>query len=231
MEKEPAEVQGFFARLDPATGPRGPDGRVSMGKIAQIDAEIGRILAAYECKGWLDNTIVVFVSDHGEMLGSHGLRGKGLMFEESVRVPLIIRLPGRESGKHVKGPVSHIDLVPTLLDLMGQPVADHLQGKSLRPIVENSNTLVRDSILIEDDVPLITSKLTPIPARTRTLLTEEFKFSRNTKGEEQLFDLSNDHDEMTNIVDQSDLRARMLTSLSDAMMLADDSSRGAPSTH
>ena len=60
---------------------------------------------------------------------------------------------------------------------------------------------------------------------------DEFKFTRNSKGEEQLFDLQKDPNEMSNIVDRPELRSRMLTTLNDAMMQADDSSRGAPSTH
>ena len=201
------------------------------GMISMIDDGVGRILQHLEEKNIRDNTIIVFTSDHGDMMGDHSLFLKGFMhYRGTLQVPLVIDTPRLSPGQ-TSSLASSIDLGPTLMDLCDIDAYDGIQGASLRPIVENSNIHVRDSILIEDDVPLITSKLTPIPARTRTLLMEEFRFSRNTKGEEQLFDLSNNHDEMTNIADQSDLRARMLTSLNDAMMLADDSSRGAPSTH
>jgi hypothetical protein len=83
-------------------------------------------------------------------------------------------------------------------------------------------------VLIEDDVPMITAKLTPIPARTRTLLFEGCRFTRNSKGEEQLFDLKVDPNETQDIKRTDRRRARMLEKLSDALMLADDSSRGAP---
>lgn len=201
------------------------------GMIAMIDDGVGSILRHLENKGLRDNTIVVFTSDHGDMMGDHGLFLKGFMhYRGTLQVPLVIDAPGLSAGR-TSALASSIDLGPTLMDLCGIDAYDGIQGESLRPIVEHSQTHIRESILIEDDVPLITSKLTPIPARTRTLLTEHYRFTRNSKGEEQLFDLDTDSDEMNNIADQSDLRTRMLTSLNDAMMLADDSSRGAPSTH
>ena len=90
---------------------------------------------------------------------------------------------------------------------------------------------MRERVLIEDDVPVVLSRLTPIPARTRTVLTEGYRYTRNAKGEEQLFDLGADPDEMHDVRDRRDVRARMLEALADAMMVADDSSRGAPATH
>ena len=70
------------------------------------------------------------------MMGSHGLLAKCVMFEEAVRVPLLIRLPGQKQGRRITGPVSHIDIVPTLLDLLHQPVSSHLQGASLCEFLE-----------------------------------------------------------------------------------------------
>ena len=67
------------------------------GKIAQIDDAVGRILGAYERKGWLDNTVVIFASDHGEMLGDLGRISKSILYESAVRVPLIIRVPQEQN--------------------------------------------------------------------------------------------------------------------------------------
>ena len=115
-------------------------------------------------------------------------------------------------------------------DLCGITGYDGIQGVSLGPVVRDAQASVRERVLIEDDVPVILSQLTPIPARTRTLLMGDYRYTRNAKGEEQLFDLGTDPDEMHDVSDRRDARARMLEALADAMMMADDSSRGAPST-
>lgn len=201
------------------------------GMIAMIDEGIGQIIHLLEEKNIRNNTIIVFTSDHGDMMGDHSLFLKGFMhYRGTLQVPLVISVPELSPGRTFKL-ASSLDLGPTLMDLCDIANYDGIQGKSLRPIIEDPTRNVRDHILIEDDVPQVTAKLTPIPARTRTLLMDEFKFTRNSKGEEQLFDLQKDPNEMSNIVDRPELRSRMLTTLNDAMMQADDSSRGAPSTH
>jgi arylsulfatase len=100
-----------------------------LGNIACVDRSVGRIIARLEQHGLADNTIIVFTSDHGDQLGAHRMVGKSVMYEESVRVPLFIRVPGGRSHR-VASPWSHVDFVPTLLDLMGQPVAESLPGRS-----------------------------------------------------------------------------------------------------
>jgi len=103
------------------------------GLCSLVDAHVGTILTTLtECGLW-DETIIVFTSDHGDMMGSHQLLGKCVMFEEAVRVPLLIRLPGQTKQRRVGEPVSQIDLLPTLLELLGATVPGELQGESLRP--------------------------------------------------------------------------------------------------
>lgn len=101
------------------------------GLCALVDQAFARILWALEASGQAENTIIVHTSDHGEMMGAHSLMAKSVMYEEAVRVPLLIRAPFRLLRAHrVPNPVSHIDLVPTLLELMG--VRDPgLDGRSL----------------------------------------------------------------------------------------------------
>jgi len=107
------------------------------GLCSQADQAVGRILWALEASGQADNTIVVFTSDHGEMMGSHSLIGKTVLYEESVRVPLLLRAPFRRHGHvRVAQPVSHISLVPTLLELLGKKVPDSLPGESLIPLLQ-----------------------------------------------------------------------------------------------
>jgi arylsulfatase A-like enzyme len=102
------------------------------GLASQVDTHVGRIFAKLEELGLDENTIVVFTSDHGDMMGAHQLVAKCVQYEEAVRVPLFIRMPGQKQGHRVNGPVSQIDVVPTLLDLMGQPIPEDVEGKSLR---------------------------------------------------------------------------------------------------
>ncbi len=107
------------------------------GLCAQVDQALGRILWALHASNAVDNTIIVFTSDHGEQMGSHSLVAKRVMYEESVRVPFLMHVPFREQKPHrFERPVSHIDLVPTVLDLMDKPAADLLPGKSLLPVLE-----------------------------------------------------------------------------------------------
>ena len=116
------------------------------------------------------------------------------------------------------------------MDACKIPAYDGIQGRSLMPIVRNPEDSVRDFVLIEDDIVSVTAKLTPIPARTRSLIFADYRFTRNSKGEEQLFNLSQDPDEMEDLKRSDPIRLEMLEVLSDAMMEADDSSRGAPAT-
>ena len=101
-----------------------------------IDHETGRMLDALEESGQADDTIVVFMSDHGEMLGDHGLLLKGPHFyEEAVRVPLVIRWPGHyRAGLRADALVELTDLAPTLLEAAGLPVPERMQGRSLHDL-------------------------------------------------------------------------------------------------
>ena len=101
--------------------------------IALIDDQVGRMLDALDESGQAERTLVVFTSDHGESLGDHGLIRKGCRFYEGlVRVPLILRWPGRiESGRVSNDLVELTDLAPTLLAAAGQPVPPWMQGRSL----------------------------------------------------------------------------------------------------
>jgi len=105
--------------------------------IEQIDEQLGRLLGALERTGQRDNTAVIFMSDHGEALGDHGLTLKGCRFFDGLtRVPLICSWPGGfETGVRSHALVELTDIAPTLLDLAGLPVPDRMQGRSLLPIL------------------------------------------------------------------------------------------------
>jgi arylsulfatase A-like enzyme len=106
--------------------------------ISFMDAQVGHVIAALDRLGLSDHTIVVFTSDHGYHLGEHGLWQKQSLFEESVRVPLLIIAPGvSRAGAVVSTPVSLLDLYPTLTELAGVTPPRNLQGQSLVPLLRD----------------------------------------------------------------------------------------------
>jgi uncharacterized sulfatase len=103
--------------------------------ISFVDAQIGRVIAALDRLGLRDNTVIVFWSDHGYSLGTHGLWMKQSCFEDSARSPLIMAGPGVKAGGVSPRVVEFIDMYPTLADLAGLPLAAKLPGASLRPLL------------------------------------------------------------------------------------------------
>ena len=119
-----------------------------LGLVTMVDRSIGGILSCLERAKLLDETIIIHTSDHGDMLGAHHLFGKEVMFEEAVRVPYLIRLPSRCQNLRIVQPVSHIDFLPTLLDLLGRPKPDQCAGKSLSPLLHRE-TMQPENIFME----------------------------------------------------------------------------------
>ena len=194
------------------------------GLIHQVDVAVGHILDKLEQLGLAENTIVMFTSDHGEMMGAHGLYAKAVLYEESVRVPLIVRVPGA-APRVVDEPVSHIDVLPTLLDLVGADPGGQarLQGVSLRPAIENTAQPDGDVFIqwnpheptrLHRTVP---HTLKDIPARDveavrrasyRTIVTQDgWKLTLSDLDRNQLFDLNTDPHEMNNLYGAAAQRA------------------------
>lgn len=110
------------------------------GIISEIDDWIGKILDKLDALGIADNTLIIFTSDHGEMLGAHGMREKNIFLEESARIPLLISFPGKiKTETKVNGYVSLVDLFPTILDYLNVPEAKS-DGKSLRGLIDGTDT-------------------------------------------------------------------------------------------
>src|SRR5919197_4649906 len=99
-----------------------------------VDRSIARILACLEDEGVAEETVVVHTSDHGDCLGAHQLFGKEVMFEEAARVPYLIRMPGQRRSMRINQPISHIDFLPTLLELLGQTKPPRCPGQSRVPL-------------------------------------------------------------------------------------------------
>ncbi len=143
---------------------------VYYGMVSLLDAQIGRILRTLDATGLAGNTVVVFVSDHGEYLGDHGFCGKGFHYDSVIRTPLLIRGPGITVGQRLNGMASTLDIAPTLLELTGVPVPDAVQGVSMRATLTAGQALPRDAVLTENDDDFV-------PMRARTLTTRDWKIT------------------------------------------------------
>jgi arylsulfatase A-like enzyme len=203
---------------------------ITYGMVEAIDHGIGRILAALNRLGAADDTIIVFTSDHGDMMGDHGLLLKGVMhFQGCLRAPMVINTPGR-GGQRTSSLAASIDLPHTILDLCGVPEYQGMQGHSLVPVLDEPAATVRDHVLVEDDFPGAEVRR-GLPLKTRTVLTSEHRYTRDVNGHEMLYDLGTDPDEMTNLAVRdrdSSARTEMLGVLADAMLIADDLTRTDP---
>jgi choline-sulfatase len=117
------------------------------GEVAFVDSELGRLLEHVDALGLREHTLVAFTADHGECLGEHGrYYHQAMLYEAALHVPLVLRLPGRlPAGKRIPGLCRSVDLMPTLLELLGVPAPNTLEGASLVPAVAAGRT--------EADVP------------------------------------------------------------------------------
>jgi len=174
--------------------------RMYQGKVSHVDHEVGRILAALDEAGLADNTIVLFWSDHGTMLGDFGLLQIGEYSQESlIRVPMIWRGPGVDQQTS-NALTSAVDVMPTLLSMAGIDVPTSVQGSSLTPLLDYSQPTVRDQLIVENrwgQNP---------PEGFNTLVTDQYKLSLYTNGNEgELYDLQKDPQELNNLFDQPDM--------------------------
>jgi len=163
------------------------------GKVTLIDEQIGRIIKLVEERGELDNTVIVFTSDHGELNGDYGLIFKETFLEGAARIPMIVKIPGAEEGLVHQKPVELLDVGPTIVELAGGKLEHSQFGVSLVPAVQGWKTSTREDALSE--------------LRGEFMLATEFwKIALNKRGETyMLFDLKNDPDETHNLAGISEV--------------------------
>ena len=223
-----------FAGIDHQTKkPRHPDSyhhkhmiAAYYGQIALIDYQVGRMLETLEETGQRDNTIIVFTSDHGEMLGDHALNFKGCRFYEgAVHVPLIFSWPGRfKEGLRVAGLTELTDIVPTLLEAIGLPVPDYAQGQSLYPALQGRTNPDKHRPFVRCEY--FDSLKEPHSSRGNMLRDERYKlvvYHRQPVGE--LYDLEEDPQEFRNLWDDPDssrIKQRLVAQLLDDLILKGD---------
>lgn len=175
-------------------------------QISFIDQQIGKVLAYLAKSRLLENTLIVFTSDHGEMLGDHNMFRKGPAFEGSARIPFILKPPGRSKGRPLElhTPVSLIDLLPTFLDYANlQPMVD-FDGRSLRPLLEG---VIPES---EWDRPYVYGEnyrnlpLFGVQAGWDYVVGNRYKYVWDSvNGTEYVFDLQEDPHEMINLAESA----------------------------
>ena len=168
-----------------------------LANVTMIDEKVGEIIAALEEQGYLDNSVVIFTSDHGDCLTDHGHSQKWTFYEQITRVPLIVWSPGRyDAGKVVDQLVHQMDLGPAILELAGCEVPDTLEAESLLPGLKGDEFPGREYLFAEqakDGILTGTEFMTMVRSRDWKLV----HFLDEPWG--QLFDLKNDPDELKNL--------------------------------
>lgn len=168
------------------------------GIISHMDAQVGRILEAIDKSGERANTIIIFSADNGLAIGSHGLFGKQSVYEHSMKVPLILAGPTIPAGKVLSTPVYLQDIMPTSLEWAGVPVPDHVQFKSLIPLIQDETCPHYDAIY------------GAYVAQQRMIRQDDFKLVLFPDAKEVLlFDLKNDPNETNNLANQAKFRSRI----------------------
>lgn len=169
------------------------------GYVSLIDAQVGRMLACLEELGIADQTAVVFTSDHGGMVGSHGLMDKGpFLYDEVVRIPMIIRLPGVDPApRREERIVYNMDVMPTFLELAEAAVPEGLDAVSLKALLQghDKNWPARTAAYSEYHGH-------QAPACGKMIRTDRAKYIFNACGQDEFYDLHTDPHECRNLIDE-----------------------------
>jgi arylsulfatase A-like enzyme len=175
--------------------------------ISYVDYSIGEILASLEELGFSDNTMVIFTSDHGDLMGDHGLLFKGpCPFNGVLNIPLIWKVPGLSKPSVSNALVSTIDLPKTILNLLNIKDRYHppgMQGYDISQLLEDPSKRVRDCVLIEND-----EEIGPLDSRLRHLITDDFKLTiyEGVDNFGDIYDRKNDPHELNNLWNEDNYR-------------------------
>ncbi|CAN5710324.1 sulfatase [soil metagenome] len=187
--------------------------------LLSVDENVGRVLEFLDQNKLTNDTVVIFSSDNGFFLGEHGLFDKRLMYEPSIRVPLLVRFPPRVKPAQVnlKQMILNIDVAPTLLEIAGVPMPSWMQGHSFLPLLEGHATNWRDAFLYE----FYEYPAEHCARKHRGIRTERWKLIHFWEQPEEweLYDLETDPDEMRNLIGQraQETRVRDLRHRLDAL--------------
>lgn len=172
-----------------------------LGKIALVDDCVGRLVEAMKTRGTWDSTLVIFTADHGEMMGAHGYLTKGRFYEESVRVPLVMRWPGHVKHGRSKAPVQMMDVYPTIVEAVGGELTPGRFAKSLLPLATGQRERIR---------PIAVSEIGDKAPLRMMARDERFKYWADEE-REYLFDLETDPLEQHDLAETSEHRETLNT--------------------
>lgn len=165
-----------------------------------VDYEIGRLLDAAET--YADDALIIYTSDHGDMLHSHSLHGKGpAAYDEIARIPFIIKSKELPSGIVDTNPVSHINITPTILELMGVNIPNVIEGKSLVPALLDQSIRINDYVFIEYGRYEVDHDSFGGFQPLRSVFDGRYKLTINLLSEDELYDLKTDSSEMINLIE------------------------------
>ncbi len=169
--------------------------------VTALDEQLGRIQDVLEETGLMDDTVFVYTSDHGDMVGSQGEQRKQKPWDESIRVPFVIRCPV-QTGKGITlhKPINVVDLMPTLLGLAGIEIPDAVEGRDLGPLMRGDEP--------DGDAAALTMCITPFAEYTgppwRGVQTSRYTYTRRLDGPWLLYDNVSDPYQLTNLIDDQD---------------------------
>jgi len=167
------------------------------GGIAYQDASFARLIGWLKQRGLYDKALIIITGDHGEAFGERGLMDHGVgVHEDQVHIPLLVKYPFQTAASVVTAPVSHVDLLPTILDMLGYPIPSYLQGRSLR----NPAGLERRTIYAESFFPSFHRvKNQEFNRVERAVRIGSLKLIASTSGSSELYDLAKDPNELHNL--------------------------------
>ena len=166
--------------------------------VTYVDHLVGRLIAALVDTGRWDNTLFIFTSDHGDMLGHHGAFGQfAMQYEDVTRIPFIVRPPGGlDSARSTEQLISHVDLTPTIVSWCGGTVDPSVQGSDASALFRGDDAVIHDGVVNE----YYSANWTELPCPMRAWITDDWKYVATQDGTDQLFDLANDPNELHNLV-------------------------------
>jgi arylsulfatase A-like enzyme len=167
--------------------------------LTAIDEGVGRLLKTLEETKQLDNTFLVFTSDNGYFWGEHHLGDKRWAYEESLRIPMLMRYPKRiKAGSKINQMVMNVDMAPTMLDMVGVPAPKEVQGRSILPLFKGSVKNWRTAFLSEY---FMEPQAQRVPS-WQAVRNERWKYVHFTEltGMDELYDLKSDPGEMKNLI-------------------------------
>lgn len=189
-----------------------------------IDREIGRVIDAIDTHH-KDDTVIIYTSDHGDMLRSHGMLLKGpMMYEEITNVPFIVRAPNARQQVVSHALINQLDILPTLLDFAGIDIPETMQGVSFKPVLEHEGVATREMTMLSFNRFAINHDQFGAFYPIRCMVDGRYKLSINLLDTDELYDLETDPAEMNNRIDDLTL-APIRDRLHDALLAEMDRCR------